>query len=295
MDLKYRSERVRLHGTDPAVAGRHHLGSQQAGPGGHGEDRHQRERRQGPRRRAGTSLLPRSRSQKIFLPSACGGGGTCAQCKCKVLDGGGTHPAHRDRLHLASRGARKALRLACQVKVKQRPEDPRSRPRSWRSRSWRLHRPLEPQRGHLHQGTRRRPAAGRGRSSSRPAATSRSISRRTNSRYRDFDIEREVPPRLGPAQALATHVRNANEPCFRAYSMANYPAERGPHHAQRAHRHAPAAASTAPPGIDVVLHLLAQAGRQGTCSAARTASSSPRTPRREMVYIGGGAGMAPLR
>ena len=38
---------------------------------------------------AGTSLLSTLTSQKIFLPSACGGGGTCAMCKCQILDGWG--------------------------------------------------------------------------------------------------------------------------------------------------------------------------------------------------------------
>ena len=37
----------------------------------------------------GQSLLSALAAQKIFIPSACGGGGTCAQCKCQVLDGGG--------------------------------------------------------------------------------------------------------------------------------------------------------------------------------------------------------------
>ena len=37
---------------------------------------------------AGSSLLSTLGGQKIFLPSACGGGGTCAMCKCTVLDGG---------------------------------------------------------------------------------------------------------------------------------------------------------------------------------------------------------------
>ena len=37
----------------------------------------------------GSTLLSALSGQKIFLPSACGGGGTCALCKCQVLDGGG--------------------------------------------------------------------------------------------------------------------------------------------------------------------------------------------------------------
>ena len=37
----------------------------------------------------GSTLLSTLSAQKIFLPSACGGGGTCAMCKCQVMDGGG--------------------------------------------------------------------------------------------------------------------------------------------------------------------------------------------------------------
>ena len=38
---------------------------------------------------AGSTLLNTLSTQSIFLPSACGGGGTCAQCKCQVIEGGG--------------------------------------------------------------------------------------------------------------------------------------------------------------------------------------------------------------
>ena len=38
---------------------------------------------------AGGKLLQTLAASDLFLPSACGGGGTCAQCKCRVLDGGG--------------------------------------------------------------------------------------------------------------------------------------------------------------------------------------------------------------
>ena len=38
---------------------------------------------------SGSTLLTTLGNNKIFLPSACGGGGTCVQCKCQVLEGGG--------------------------------------------------------------------------------------------------------------------------------------------------------------------------------------------------------------
>ena len=66
----------------------------------------------------GQSLLSALAAQKIFIPSACGGGGTCAQCKCQVLDGGGDVLA-TETSHLSLREQKDHWRLACQVKVKQ--------------------------------------------------------------------------------------------------------------------------------------------------------------------------------
>ncbi|MEZ4700796.1 MAG: NADH:ubiquinone reductase (Na(+)-transporting) subunit F [Rhodothermales bacterium] len=66
----------------------------------------------------GTSLLSTLAEQTIFLPSACGGGGTCAMCRCQVLEGGGdVLPTEMN--HLSRKEAQENWRLACQVKVKQ--------------------------------------------------------------------------------------------------------------------------------------------------------------------------------
>ncbi|MGS2739830.1 NADH:ubiquinone reductase (Na(+)-transporting) subunit F [Sinomicrobium sp. M5D2P17] len=67
---------------------------------------------------SGGTLLSTLGNNKIFLPSACGGGGTCIQCKCRVLEGGGnilpTEEPHFTRKEIAE-----GWRLGCQVKVKQ--------------------------------------------------------------------------------------------------------------------------------------------------------------------------------
>ena len=67
---------------------------------------------------SGGTLLSTLGNNKIFLPSACGGGGTCVQCKCQILDGGGdilpTEKPHFTRKEIAE-----GWRLGCQVKVKQ--------------------------------------------------------------------------------------------------------------------------------------------------------------------------------
>ncbi|MDT8411952.1 MAG: NADH:ubiquinone reductase (Na(+)-transporting) subunit F [Vicingaceae bacterium] len=67
---------------------------------------------------AGSTLLTTLSNQGIFLPSACGGGGTCIQCKCEVKSGGGsilpTEEPHFSRKEIAQ-----GMRLGCQVKVKE--------------------------------------------------------------------------------------------------------------------------------------------------------------------------------
>mgnify|MGYP005846091765 CR=1 FL=1 len=65
----------------------------------------------------GSSLLTALSENKIFLPSACGGGGTCAMCKCQVIEGGGD-PLPTEMNHLTRKQAADHWRLACQVKVK---------------------------------------------------------------------------------------------------------------------------------------------------------------------------------
>lgn len=67
---------------------------------------------------AGSTLLSTLSAQKIYLPSACGGGGTCAMCKCQVLEGGGdVLPTEEGHLSRAEKSDH--VRLACQVKVKE--------------------------------------------------------------------------------------------------------------------------------------------------------------------------------
>ncbi len=69
----------------------------------------------------GGTLLSTLSNAGIFLPSACGGGGTCVQCKCQVLTGGGeilpTEAPHFSRKEIAAK-----WRLGCQVKVKENME-----------------------------------------------------------------------------------------------------------------------------------------------------------------------------
>ena len=67
---------------------------------------------------AGSSLLSTLSNKKIFLPSACGGGGTCAMCKCQVLSGGGTILS-TETPYFTRKQQQENWRLGCQIKVKQ--------------------------------------------------------------------------------------------------------------------------------------------------------------------------------
>jgi len=67
---------------------------------------------------AGSSLLATLSNEKIFLPSACGGGGTCGMCKCQVLSGGG-QILPTETPYFTRKEQQANWRLGCQVKVKQ--------------------------------------------------------------------------------------------------------------------------------------------------------------------------------
>ena len=67
---------------------------------------------------AGGKLLTTLSDAGIFLSSACGGGGTCGQCRCRVLDGGGSMLS-TEASHFTRGEARDGWRLSCQTAVKQ--------------------------------------------------------------------------------------------------------------------------------------------------------------------------------
>ena len=67
---------------------------------------------------SGGTLLSTLGGKKIFLPSACGGGGTCIQCECHVLEGGG-EALPTETPHFTRKELKEGARLSCQVKVKQ--------------------------------------------------------------------------------------------------------------------------------------------------------------------------------
>jgi len=67
---------------------------------------------------SGNTVLSTLSNQKIFLPSACGGGGTCIQCRCQILKGGG-EILPTETPHFTRKEITQGWRLGCQVKVKE--------------------------------------------------------------------------------------------------------------------------------------------------------------------------------
>ena len=70
---------------------------------------------------AGGKLLQTLAAQNLFLSSACGGGGTCAQCKCRVISGGGSI-LPTEEAHFTNKEKKEGWRLSCQVPVKDNME-----------------------------------------------------------------------------------------------------------------------------------------------------------------------------
>jgi Na+-transporting NADH:ubiquinone oxidoreductase subunit F len=67
---------------------------------------------------AGGKLLQTLAAEDLFVPSACGGGGTCSQCRVKIISGGGSILSTEES-HFTKREIREGYRLSCQVAVKQ--------------------------------------------------------------------------------------------------------------------------------------------------------------------------------
>ncbi len=70
---------------------------------------------------SGKSLLSTLADKNIFLPSACGGKGSCGQCRCQVIKGGGDI-LPTEKVHFSRREQQDHWRLGCQVKIKEDAE-----------------------------------------------------------------------------------------------------------------------------------------------------------------------------
>lgn len=239
---------------------------------------------------AGDKLLGTLASHELFLASACGGGGSCAQCKCIVKEGGGAL-LPTEESHFTPREAREGWRLSCQTPVKQNmkiqiPEE------VFGVKQWECEVVSNPNVAtFIKELTLKLPegenvdfrAGGYVQLECPPH----------EAKYSDFDIDEEY---LGDWEKFGflDLVSKVDETTIRAYSMANYPEERGivkfnircatPHPSDL----------SVPPGImsSWVFGLkpgdkVKVYGPFGEFYAKDTDA--------EMVFVGGGAGMAPMR
>ena len=241
--------------------------------------------------RPGSTLLSVLAGQTIFLPSACGGGGTCAMCKCQVLEGGGDI-LPTETGHISRSEAKENWRLACQVKVKQDmkiqvPEEIFSI-QKWEatvSSNENVATFIKELVLDLPKGENVNFQAGGYIQIDIPEY---------NINFNTFDVEKEYHPDWDKFKIWDLVAKN-EEPIFRAYSMANHPAEGNRVMLNvRIATPPPALWNDVPPGLASSYIFNLKAGDKVTISGPYGEFFIKDTDR-EMVYIGGGAGMAPMR
>lgn len=239
----------------------------------------------------GGTLLGVLSGQKVFLPSACGGGGTCAMCKCQVFEGGGD-VLPTEKTHLSRSEEKEGWRLACQVKVKEdmkiRVPDEVFGIKKWECEVVSNHNVAT----FIKEFVVKLPE-GENLDFQSGGYIQIDVPEYKNLRFRDFDIEEEYHPDWDKFKVW-DYVANNDEPCFRAYSMANHPAEGNRIMLNIRIATPPPRTEGIPPGICSSYVFSLKPGDKVTISGPYGEFFIKDTDR-EMVYVGGGAGMAPLR
>jgi Na+-transporting NADH:ubiquinone oxidoreductase subunit F len=240
---------------------------------------------------AGGKLLGSLADQGIFVSSACGGGGTCAQCQVRVLDGGG-EILPTERTHINRRQAREGYRLSCQVAVKQdmKIEVP---PEAFETKKWNCRvRSNHNVATFIKEMIFELPEGEE--VNFKPGGYIQIDIPEHEVRYRDFKIADEYREDWDKYD-LWRYKSVVDEPVVRAYSMANYPGEKGIIMLNvRIASPPPRAPEGTPPGKASSYMFGLKPDDEVTISGPYGEFFIKDTDA-EMVYIGGGAGMAPLR
>ncbi|UCE86930.1 MAG: NADH:ubiquinone reductase (Na(+)-transporting) subunit F [Deltaproteobacteria bacterium] len=240
--------------------------------------------------RAGDTLLATLAAQRIFVPSACGGKGTCGVCKVTVMEGAGAL-LPSEVAHVSRREAREGVRLACQIKVRKDMKIAVP-PEIFAVRRWRCR--VRSNRNvatfikelvlELPEGEEIPFRAGGYVQVRCPPHVVR---------YRDFEIDERYRSEWD-RNDMWRYVSTVEEEVERAYSMANYPGETGILLLNVRIASPPPELPDAPPGkLSSYLFSLAP-GDEVTVSGPFGEFFAHATDN-EMCYIGGGAGMAPMR
>lgn len=237
----------------------------------------------------GGKLLGALAGQEIFVSSACGGGGTCGQCKVKVFSGGGSLLPTEEGC-ITRKEMKAGVRLSCQVAVKQDmtievPEE------VFGVRKWECE--VVSNRNvatfikefvvRVPEGEEVPFRAGGYIQIECPPHTLK---------YADFDIDEEYRADWDK-YAMWRYLSSVHETVTRAYSMANYPEEQGLIKLN-VRIASPPPGTNHPPGIMSSYIFSLKPGDTVTVSGPY-GEFFARETEKEMVFIGGGAGMAPMR
>jgi Na+-transporting NADH:ubiquinone oxidoreductase subunit F len=239
---------------------------------------------------AGSKLLTALADNGLFVSSACGGGGTCGQCKVKIHTGGG-EILPTELSHITKREAAEGERLSCQVSVKHdmsiEVEDDVFGVKKWECTvksnnnvaTFIKELVLE-----LPAGEEINYRAGGYIQIECPPYIAK---------YSDFDVEEKFRDDWNKFN-LWRFVSDVKEPALRAYSMASYPEEKEIMLNVRIATPPPGAPDSVPPGIMSSYIFNLKPGDKCIISGPYGEFYAKETDA-EMVFVGGGAGMAPMR
>lgn len=238
----------------------------------------------------GSKLLTALADNKLFVPSACGGGGTCAQCRVKVLKGGG-EILPTEMSHITKREAAEGERLSCQVAVKHdmeiEVEDSVFGVKKWEctvKSNDNVATFIKELVLDLPEGEAINYRAGGYIQIECPPHVSK---------YKDMDVAEEYREDWDKYD-LWRYVSDVKEPSLRAYSMASYPEEKEIMLNVRIATPPPGAPDSVPPGVMSSYIFNLKPGDKAIVSGPY-GEFFARDTDNEMIFVGGGAGMAPMR
>ncbi len=244
----------------------------------------------------GGTLLNSLQSGNIFLSSACGGGGTCGQCRCQVLEGGG-EILQTEKGHFTRKEQLANWRLSCQVKVKEDmsikvPEE------VFGVKEWECEVVSNNNVATFIKEFVVRLPEGE-HMDFEPGSYSQIKVPKYELKYTDFDIDEQFKPEWDKFKLWDLSVKN-DEDTVRAYSMANYPAEGNiitlnVRVATPPFDRAKNTWMNVKPGIVSSYIFNLKPGDKVTMSGPYGEFHPIYDSKREMLWVGGGAGMAPLR
>jgi Na+-transporting NADH:ubiquinone oxidoreductase subunit F len=239
---------------------------------------------------AGSTLLNTLADQKIFIPSACGGKGSCGVCTVNVIEGGGAM-LPTETSHISRGEAREGCRLSCQVKVKEdmKIEIPAEvfNVRKWECTVRSNHNVATFIKELILELPVGESVPFRAGGYIQIEAPPHVVN------YKDYDIEEEYRGDWDQFDQWR-YVSEVPDPVTRAYSMANYPEEEGIIMLNVRIASPPPRTPDVPPGVMSSWIFNLKPGDKATISGP-FGDFFAKPTENEMIFVGGGAGMAPMR